>query len=225
VPVHELLDKIINYPALAFQHGQNPGPEDLLKLLVGFGEHIKGPTGSKETVCRNCMKMRVKPGVISKGMNEHHKAWNSVRKAKHSTKENLKTFPCTMAELCQKLPVVFEIDPEKNGYAEYKLPVRYWIEDIVAYIFSELDHLFGMAAWAEPPAFAAKCQEILIAAIGIRVPDPDEAFLQAPAFQVVIYYPLRNGLVTATSRKKLYSLIALVIVCLEFFVVIVQNVP
>jgi hypothetical protein len=74
------------------------------------------------------MKMRVEPGVISKGVNDHHKAWNSVRKAKHSTKEGLKTFPCAMAKLCQKLPVVFEIDPEKNGYAEYKLPVRYRIE-------------------------------------------------------------------------------------------------
>jgi hypothetical protein len=29
------------------------------------------------------------------------------------------------------------------------LPVRYWIEDIVAKILSELDHLFGMTAWAE----------------------------------------------------------------------------
>jgi hypothetical protein len=28
-----------------------------------------------------------------------------------------------MAEVCQELPVVLEIDPEKNGYAEYKLPV------------------------------------------------------------------------------------------------------
>jgi hypothetical protein len=28
------------------------------------------------------MKMRVEPGVISKGVNDHHKAWNSVRKAK-----------------------------------------------------------------------------------------------------------------------------------------------
>ena len=55
------------------------------------------------------MKMRVEPGVISKGVNDHHKAWNSVREAKHSTKENLKTFTCTMAELCQKAPVVFEI--------------------------------------------------------------------------------------------------------------------
>jgi hypothetical protein len=32
-----------------------------------------------------------------------------------------------MTELCQKLPVVFEIDTEKNRYAEYKLPVGYWI--------------------------------------------------------------------------------------------------
>jgi len=48
-----------------------------------------------------------------------HKAWNSVREAKHSTKENLKTFPCTMAELCQKPPVIFEIDTEKNRNADY----------------------------------------------------------------------------------------------------------
>jgi hypothetical protein len=82
-----------------------------------------------------------------------------------------------MTEVCQKPPVVLEIDAEKNGYAEYKLPVGYRIEDIVAYIFSKLDHLFGMAAWAEPPAFAAKCQEIFMAAVWIRAPDPGEAFL------------------------------------------------
>ena len=29
-----------------------------------------------------------------------------------------------MAELCQKLSVVLEIDPEHNRDAEYKLPVR-----------------------------------------------------------------------------------------------------
>ena len=83
-----------------------------------------------------------------------------------------------MTELCQKLPVIFEIDTEKNGYAEYKLPVGYWIEDIVADILSELDHLFGMTAWAEPPAFAAKCQEIFMVAVWIRAPDPGEALLQ-----------------------------------------------
>jgi len=48
-----------------------------------------------------------------------------------------------MAELCQKLPVIFEIDTEKNRNAEHKLPVGYWIEDIVACILSELDHLAG----------------------------------------------------------------------------------
>jgi hypothetical protein len=69
----------------------------------------------------------MKPGVISKGVNDHHYAWNSVREAKHSTKEDLKTFSCAMAEVCQKLPVVFEIDPEKNRDTEYKLPVRYRI--------------------------------------------------------------------------------------------------
>ena len=47
--------------------------------------------------------------------------------------ENLKTFPCTMAELCQKPLVVFEIDAEKNRNAEHKLPVGYWIENTVFY--------------------------------------------------------------------------------------------
>jgi hypothetical protein len=127
VPVHELLDEIINYLALAFQHGQNPGPENLLKLFhVGFGEH--SPVFSEKAISDYGMKMRVEPGVISKSVNDYHKAWYSVREAKYSTKENLKTFPCTMAELCQKPPVVFEIDTEKNGYAEYKLPMRCRIE-------------------------------------------------------------------------------------------------
>ena len=42
--VYELLDEIINYLVLAFQHGKNPGPENLLKLLYfALGKHIKGP--------------------------------------------------------------------------------------------------------------------------------------------------------------------------------------
>ena len=37
VPVQELLDEIISYLAFAFQHVQNPGPENFLKLFhVGF---------------------------------------------------------------------------------------------------------------------------------------------------------------------------------------------
>ncbi len=34
VPVHELLDEIVSYPALAFQHSQNPGPEDLPSCFI-----------------------------------------------------------------------------------------------------------------------------------------------------------------------------------------------
>ncbi len=125
-----------------------------------------------------------------------------------------------MAELCQKLPVVFEIDPEKNGYAEYKLPVGYRIENIVAYILSELDHLFGMAAWAKPAPFAAKCQEIFMVAIRIRASDPGEAFLQISAFQVIMYYIINNW-----TKEAILFLVDLIIVCLELFIVIVQDVP
>ena len=81
-----------------------------------------------------------------------------------------------MAEVCQNSPVVFEINTEKNGYAGHKLPVRYHIENIVTYILSELDHLFGMTAWAKPPAFAAEYQEIFMVAIWIRAPDPGKSF-------------------------------------------------
>jgi hypothetical protein len=141
----------------------------------------------------------MEPGVISKGVNDHHKTWNSVWKVKHSTKENLKTFTGTMAELCQKLPVVFEIDTKKNRNAEHKLPMRYRIDNIVTYILSELDHLFGMTAWAEPPSLASECQEILIAAIGVCTPDPGEAFPQVSAFQIVMYYIVHYG--TDLSRR------------------------
>ena len=122
-----------------------------------------------------------------------------------------------MAELCQKSPVVFGIDTEKNGYAEHKLSVGYWIENIVKDILSELDHLFGMAAWTEPPSLATECQEILIEAIGIRAPDSGEAFLQVSAFQVVMYY-----IVHYRTEEAVLFLIALIIVCLELFIVIVQ---
>jgi hypothetical protein len=149
-PVHELLDEIIGYLALAFQHGQDTGSEDLLKLLyLAPGKHIKVPALSEKAISAYGMKMRMEPGVISKGMNDHHKAWNSVRKAKHSTKKNLKTFPCTMAEVCQKFPVILEIDTEKNRNAEYKLPVQYRIESILRFIFSVkvVRSCFGISAY------------------------------------------------------------------------------
>jgi hypothetical protein len=92
-----------------------------------------------------------------------------------------------MAEVCQKPPVVFEIDPEKNEYAEYKLPVRYWIEDIVAYILSELDHLFGMTAGQNRRPLQLNARRYSFAAIGIRAPDPGESSLQVSALQVVMY--------------------------------------
>jgi hypothetical protein len=120
--------KIIGYLALAFQNDQNTGTEDSLKLLyLGSGKHIKGPVFSKKAVINYGMKMGMEPGVISKGVNDHHKVWSSVREAKHGTKEGLKDFPCTMAEVCQKFPVILEIDTEKNRNAEHKLPVRYRI--------------------------------------------------------------------------------------------------
>jgi hypothetical protein len=95
---------------------------------------MKGPIFSEKAVSDYGMKMRVEPGVVSKGVNNHHKAWNSVWKVKHSTKEDLKAFPGAMAEPCQKPPVVLEIDTEKNRNAEHELPMRYRIEDIVTYI-------------------------------------------------------------------------------------------
>ena len=68
-----------------------------------------------------------------------------------------------------------------------------------SYILSELDHLFGMTAWAEPPFLATECQEILIAAIWVCTPDPGEAFPQVSAFQVVMYYIVHYG--TDLSRR------------------------
>jgi hypothetical protein len=38
--------------------------------------------------------------------------------------------------------------------------VGYWIENIVTHILSELDHLFGMTAWAEPPSLTTECQDL-----------------------------------------------------------------
>lgn len=62
--VHELLDEIINYPDLAFQHGQDTGPENLLKLLyVAPWKYIKGSVFSEKAVSDYGMKMRMKPGV------------------------------------------------------------------------------------------------------------------------------------------------------------------
>jgi hypothetical protein len=77
-----------------------------------------------------------------------------------------------------------------------------------------------MTAWAEPPSLATECQEILIAAIWIRAPDPGKAFLQVSALQVIMYSIINNW-----TKEAILFLIALVIVCLELLIVIVQDVP
>ncbi len=59
-----------------------------------------------------------------------------------------------------------------------------------------------------------------MAAVWIRAPDPGEAFLQVSALQVIMYYIINNW-----TKEAILLLIALVIVCLELFVVIVQDVP
>ena len=43
-----------------------------------------------------------------------------------------------MGELCQKSPVILKIDTEKHRNAEHKLLAGQLIENIVAYILSEL---------------------------------------------------------------------------------------
>jgi hypothetical protein len=42
------------------------------------------PFFSEKAVSDYGMKMRVKPGVISKGVNDYHKVWDSIRMAKHN---------------------------------------------------------------------------------------------------------------------------------------------
>jgi len=83
-----------------------------------------------------------------------------------------------------------------------------------------LPDLFDKTAWAKPPSLATECQEILIAAIGVCTPDPGEAFLQVSAFQVVMYHIVHYG-----TEEAVLLLIALIIVCFELFIVIVQNIP
>jgi hypothetical protein len=89
-PAHEFADKTVIYPILAFQHGEHLGPEDVFKLLhVGFGEYIKDPAGSKQTIRHNGVKVRMKFCVISKGVNHHHKAGNTVGRPRHGSKESI----------------------------------------------------------------------------------------------------------------------------------------
>ena len=57
-------------------------------------------------------------------------------------------------------------------------------------------------------------------AIRIRASDPGEAFLQVSALQVVMYYIINNW-----TKEAILFLVALVIVCLELLIVIVQDVP
>ena len=56
--------------------------------------------------------------------------------------------------------------------------------------------------------------------IWIRASDPGEAFLQVSALQVIMYYIINNW-----TKEAILFLVALVIVCLELLIVIVQDVP
>ena len=59
-----------------------------------------------------------------------------------------------------------------------------------------------------------------MAAVWIRAPDPGKAFLQVSALQVVMYYMVHYG-----TEEAVLFLTALVIVCFELLVVIVQDFP
>jgi len=69
MPAHELFDELVVYFALALQHGQDLGAEDLFELFpVSIGEAIEGPVRSKQPVGDNGMKMGLNPGVIAEGV-------------------------------------------------------------------------------------------------------------------------------------------------------------
>gem|GEM_PF-4785609 len=44
-----------------------------LSPYLAHSKHIKGPVFSEKAVSDYSMKMRLEPGIISKGVNDHHK--------------------------------------------------------------------------------------------------------------------------------------------------------
>jgi hypothetical protein len=104
MPGHEFFDNCVAYFALSLEHGQDLGAEDLFQSLkVGFGEAMEGPVRSKEPIGDNSVKMRMKPRVISEGVDHHDHAQDAVIEAQHRAEEYLQALVGAVAKLCQEL--------------------------------------------------------------------------------------------------------------------------
>jgi len=155
VPVHQFFDELIANLAFSFQHGQNFRTKDLFQLFgLPLGHAMEDAIGCKKAVGDNGMKVRMKPGVIAEGVDHHDHPEDAVIEPQHRAKEHLQALVRTVAELCQELPVVLEIDAQHDRDAEDELPMRDWVKDVVGDVFSELNRFLGMATGAEPPSLA-----------------------------------------------------------------------
>jgi hypothetical protein len=71
-------------------YGQYLGTEDLFQRFdVSFGQAIRGPICSKQPVGDDGMEMRMKPGVIPEGMDDHDHPEDAVIEAQQGSKEHL----------------------------------------------------------------------------------------------------------------------------------------
>jgi hypothetical protein len=85
------------------------------------------------------MEMRMKPGVIPEGMDDHDHPEDAVIEAQQGSKEHLQALFGAVAKLCQELSVVLEIDAQHDRNAEDELSMRDGIEDVVGDVFPELN--------------------------------------------------------------------------------------
>jgi hypothetical protein len=85
---------ILAYLPLAFQHCQDLRAKDLFHFLeIRFWQTLKGSRLTKQPVSKDGMGMRVEPGIISEGGDDHDHPHYSDMKRQHGSEEDLGALP------------------------------------------------------------------------------------------------------------------------------------
>jgi hypothetical protein len=160
------------------------------------------------------------PRVVSKRMDYHHEAWNTISKTQLCLENFLKSLLCAVAEVGQHVCVVPEKNPEQGRDAEDVLPMGNWIQNVAAEVLSELDNPLCMTARTEPPTLAREGQQILVTTVRIRTPDAGKTHAEIAALKVFL-----NDLLNHTPEEPESLLKLRRVILLEAFMVLRQKLP
>ena len=170
--------------AFFFEHGQDIGPKQFCQwfdvcLLWHDMEHAAAP---EEPVGDYCMDMRMPFCIITKGLNGQYSANDSIIQSKDCPEKYAKAVGGTAAEPGEQFTVVKEKLTQDYRDRKDILAVGQGVENVFPKQFTELNHLFCVATWAEPAAPAGKGQQVFV--MTVRAADPGETLLEIAAFEI-----------------------------------------